>query len=159
MYLHKEDRELFKDMIRYVSEKANIREDIIEKDYYVTLLLLELSQIEYPVVFKGGTSLSKAYRVIDRFSEDIDITFTEHLGEARRKKLKYKVMRPISEKLGLTIVNWEHIESDKDLNRYVFSYESVVDDADDKIPSVVIIETSLMSYSFPTNMCEISNYL
>lgn len=103
MYLHKEDRELFKDMIRYVSEKANIREDIIEKDYYVTLLLLELSQIEYPVVFKGGTSLSKAYRVIDRFSEDIDITFTEHLGEARRKKLKYKVMRPISEKLGLTI--------------------------------------------------------
>lgn len=159
MYLHKEDRELFKDMIQYVSEKANVREDIIEKDYYVTLLLLELSQIDYPVVFKGGTSLSKAYKVIDRFSEDIDITFTEHLGEARRKKLKYKVMQPISEKLGLTISNWEYIESDKNLNQYIFSYESVVDDVDDKIPSAVIIETSLMSYSFPTNVCEISNYL
>lgn len=38
-------------------------------------------------MFKGGTSLSKAFHVIDRFSEDIDITFTEHLGESRRKKL------------------------------------------------------------------------
>ena len=88
MYLHKEDRELFKDMIRYVSEKANIREDIIEKDYYVTLLLLELSQIEYPVVFKGGTSLSKAYRVIDRFSEDIDITFTEPITDVNKLFVK-----------------------------------------------------------------------
>lgn len=159
MYLHREDRELFKDMIRYVSGEASVREDIIEKDYYVTLILHELSQIEYPVVFKGGTSLSKAYGVIDRFSEDIDITFTEHLGESRRKKLKYKILQPISEKLGLVIANWENIESDKDLNQYVFSYESVLDDVDNKIPSAVIIETSLMSYSFPTNVCEISNYL
>ena len=159
MYLHREDRELFKDMIRYVSGEANVREDIIEKDYYVTLILHELSKIEYPVVFKGGTSLSKAYGVIDRFSEDIDITFTEHLGEARRKKLKYNILQPISEKLGLVIANWENIESDKDLNQYVFSYESVLDDVDNKIPSAVIIETSLMSYSFPTNVREISNYL
>ena len=41
-------------------------EDIVEKDYYVTLILKKLSTIEYPVVFKGGTSLSKAFHVIDR---------------------------------------------------------------------------------------------
>ena len=44
-----------------------------------------LSQKEIEIIFKGGTSLSKAYGVIDRFSEDIDITFKEHLGESRRK--------------------------------------------------------------------------
>ena len=91
MYLHKENRELFRDAILLTSQRLEVSEDIVEKDYYVTLILKKLSLIEYPVVFKGGTSLSKAFQVIDRFSEDIDITFTEHLGEARRKKLKYNM--------------------------------------------------------------------
>ena len=52
-------------------------------------------------VFKGGTSLSKGFHAIDRFSEDIDITFDEHIGESRRKKLKNVVLRGISEELGL----------------------------------------------------------
>lgn len=86
MYLHKENRELFRDVILLVSERSEVSEDIVEKDYYVTMILKKLSKIDYPVVFKGGTSLSKAFHVIDRFSEDIDITFTEHLGEARRIK-------------------------------------------------------------------------
>ena len=85
MYLHKENRALFRDAILLTSQRLEVSEDIVEKDYYVTLILKKLSLIEYPVVFKGGTSLSKAFQVIDRFSEDIDITFTEHLGEARRK--------------------------------------------------------------------------
>ena len=159
MYLHKDDRELFKDLITFVSRKTNVREDIVEKDYYVTLILQELSKADYPVVFKGGTSLSKAYGVIDRFSEDVDITFTEHLGEARRKKLKYKILKPISENIELSIINWDTIESDKDLNHYDFSYESVVNNFNDGIPSIVKVETSLMSYSFPTNVCKITNYL
>lgn len=116
--MHKDDRELFKDLITFVSRKTNVREDIVEKGYYVTIILQELSKVDYPVVFKGGTSLSKAYGVIDRFSEDVDITFTEHLGEARRKKLKYKILKPISENIGLSIINWDTIESDKDLNHY-----------------------------------------
>ncbi len=52
MFLHNEDKELFGDMIRYASEITNIREDIIEKDYYVTMILKELAKIEYPIVFK-----------------------------------------------------------------------------------------------------------
>lgn len=105
MYLHKENKELFRDVILLTSQKLEVSEDIVEKDYYVTLILKKLSQIEYPIVFKGGTSLSKAFNVIDRFSEDIDITFSEHLGEARRKKLKYKILKPIADDLGLMIYN------------------------------------------------------
>ena len=92
MYLHKDDKELLRDIIVTVSERTGIDESIVEKDYYVTMILKELVQRNPNVVFKGGTSLSKAYHVIDRFSEDIDITFEEHLGEARRKKIKYQLL-------------------------------------------------------------------
>lgn len=160
MYLHKENRELFHDAILLTSQKLEVSEDIVEKDYYVTLILKKLSSIEYPIVFKGGTSLSKAFHVIDRFSEDIDITFTEHLGEARRKKLKYNILKPVADELGLVICNFDSIESDKNLNHYDFYYESVVGDrVINPIPPYVKLETSLMSYAFPTEEREIGNYL
>ena len=160
MYLHKENRELFRDAILLTSEGLGVSEDIVEKDYYVTLILKKLSSIEYPIVFKGGTSLSKAFHVIDKFSEDIDITFTEHLGEARRKKLKYKILKPIADELGLVIRNFDSIESDKNLNHYDFYYESVVGDrVINAIPPYVKLETSLMSYSFPTEEKMLGNYI
>ena len=67
--------------------------------YNITLILRELAIKNTEVVFKGGSSLSKAHHVIDRFSEDVDITFTEHIGAARRKKLKYNIIGAISEKI------------------------------------------------------------
>lgn len=160
MYLHKENRELFRDAILLTSQKLNVSEDIVEKDYYVTMILKMLSRIEYPVVFKGGTSLSKAFHVIDRFSENIDITFTEHLGEARRKKLKYNILRPIADKLRLEIRNFKYVESDKNLNHYDFYYESVVGNRIiNAVPPYVKLETSLMSYAFPTEEKELYNYI
>lgn len=160
MYLHKENRELFRDVILLTSQQLEVSEDIVEKDYYVTMILKKLSEIEYPIVFKGGTSLSKAFHVIDRFSEDIDITFAEHLGEARRKKLKYNILRPIADELGLDIRNFNSVESDKNLNHYNFYYESVVGDkVINAIPSYVKLETSLMSYAFPTEEKDLGNYI
>lgn len=160
MYLHKENKELFRDVILLTSQKSEVSEDIVEKDYYVTLILKKLSQIDYPIVFKGGTSLSKAFNVIDRFSEDIDITFSEHLGEARRKKLKYKILKPIADELGLVIRNFDSVESDKNLNHYDFYYEPVAGDrVINAIPPYVKLETSLMSYSFPTEERKLRNYI
>lgn len=160
MYLHKENRELFRDVILLTSQQLEVSEDIVEKDYYVTMILKKLSEIEYPIVFKGGTSLSKAFHVIDRFSEDIDITFAEHLGEARRKKLKYNILKPIADELGLDIRNFNSVESDKNLNHYNFYYESVVGDkVINAIPPYVKLETSLMSYAFPTEEKDLGNYI
>lgn len=150
MYLHKEDRELLHDIIITVSEKSGIEESIVEKDYYVTLILKELSRRNPNVVFKGGTSLSKAYKVIDRFSEDIDITFGEHIGESRRKKIKYNLLKPISEELGLPIDNWNYIESDKDYNHYDFLYDAISTSEENVLRPYVKLETALMSYSYPT---------
>lgn len=156
MYLHN-DKELFNDIVALTAERIGQAQDIVEKDYYVTIILKKLSTCEYPICFKGGTSLSKAYGVIDRFSEDIDITFTEHLGESRRKKLKYNILKPIADELGLEIANWDSIESDKDYNHYDMAYRSIIEDP--FLATYVKLETALMSYAFPTVEHKISNYI
>lgn len=54
----------------------------IEKDFWVTLVLRELfaiSDVAEHLTFKGGTSLSKAWHLIDRFSEDVDLTLGREL--------------------------------------------------------------------------------
>lgn len=84
MYLHK-DKDKFRDIVEQVANRTGRSTAVIEKDYYVTLILKLLSEKLNNCVFKGGTSLSKGFHVINRFSEDIDITFDEHIGEARRK--------------------------------------------------------------------------
>lgn len=48
MYLHKENRELFRDAILLTSQKLEVSEDIVEKDYYVTMILKRLSECPYP---------------------------------------------------------------------------------------------------------------
>ena len=158
MYLHK-DREVFKDIIEQVADYNGRTAIVVEKDYYVTLILRLLTEQLEQCVFKGGTSLSKGFHVIDRFSEDIDITFKEHIGESRRKKLKNVVLKGISEMLEMPIVNWNEIQSDRDYNVYLFSYVSVFSLQDDRLPQYVKLETALGSYAFPTQLVEIQNYI
>ncbi len=67
---------LRQEVFRETSRKMGIHEAIIEKDFWVCLILRMLFSSERwgnKVVFKGGTSLSKVYGVIERFSEDIDL--------------------------------------------------------------------------------------
>ena len=158
MYLH-ENKENFQEMIELVSTDTGRAAAVIEKDYYVTLILRLLSEQLSNVVFKGGTSLSKGYHAINRFSEDIDITFDEHIGEARRKKLKNQILKGISEELCMPISNWESTQSDRDYNAYYFSYESVWNLDDDRMLSSVKLETALGSYAFPTEKIKIGNYI
>jgi hypothetical protein len=74
MNLHT-DTERFSTLIHFTAEHFRISPAFIEKDYWITRTLQRMSHNPdaEKVVFKGGTSLSKAYRLTDRFSEDIDI--------------------------------------------------------------------------------------
>ena len=56
MYLH-EDRETFRDLLEQVADKSGRTAIVVEKDYYVTLILKLLSEKLEKCVFKGGTSL------------------------------------------------------------------------------------------------------
>ena len=161
MYLH-EDEGQFKEIIEIISKNTKTSPSVIEKDYYVTIILKlinEKSKLIGDAVFKGGTSLSKCHKAIDRFSEDIDITFTEHLGEKRRKKLKYNVMKTTSDELHLAIKNWEFIQSDRDLNSYFFDYHSLFETSNINLREGVKVETALASYSFPTEAMKISSFV
>ncbi len=79
MNLH-QDKDAFEALLSDVSRRTGIRSDIIEKDYYLTLLLWELSvkQESLPAYFKGGTALYKSIGRMKRFSEDIDLTVAVH---------------------------------------------------------------------------------
>lgn len=77
MNLHKHKQE-FEDLITIVANYIGIPVDAVRKDYYIVLIMQNLQNSEYAekCVFKGGTSLSKCYPgSINRFSEDIDLTF------------------------------------------------------------------------------------
>jgi len=72
--LAKDERELF---FRTAAELMKMPFEIIEKDYWVVWILeilFSIEKLKSCLTFKGGTSLSKIYGVIDRFSEDIDIS-------------------------------------------------------------------------------------
>lgn len=70
-YLH--NRKDFADLLQIVGKELNIHAQLIEKDYWIMHVLYGLEMQGFEFELKGGTSLSKGYHIIDRFSEDIDI--------------------------------------------------------------------------------------
>jgi len=99
MRLH-ENKNEFTQIVQAVAEEFGLETFQVEKDYFVSLFLKELSILKnnVEIVFKGGTSLSKCYKVIDRFSEDIDLTIkfeNKKAGAGLRKRLKQNIVNTI----------------------------------------------------------------
>jgi predicted nucleotidyltransferase component of viral defense system len=122
MLLHN-NRENFMDIVGEVSLAINIDKSLLEKDYFVTLFLKSLTGKEPLLVFKGGTCLSKCFKLIKRFSEDIDINLdgVKELTQNRKKQLKDNIVAVIDE-LGLTLSNPEQIKSGMNYNLYKVAY-------------------------------------
>jgi len=70
-YLHNHSD--FADLIRIVGQEKSIDPALVEKDYWVMHCLFGLQQMGLIFELKGGTSLSKGFGIINRFSEDIDL--------------------------------------------------------------------------------------
>lgn len=70
-YLH--DRPDFVDLLRILEQETGIDIQLVEKDYWIMHVLYGLKNQGFAFELKGGTSLSKGYKIIHRFSEDIDI--------------------------------------------------------------------------------------
>ena len=156
-YLH-ENREEFENAVNLASKHFHILPVIVEKDYYVTMILRKLSEDQGFVVFKGGTSLSKCHKVIKRFSEDIDITIDSKLSQGQMKNLKASIKK-IAAELGLAIPNIDETRSRRSYNRYVLEYQSVLPKPDDAVQTAVLMETSFAEVSFPTVVLPVHNYI
>ena len=91
MNLHT-NKELFSTLVTLTAKHFRITPAFVEKDYWITLILHNLSNSPFSnsIVFKGGTSLSKGYRLVNRFSEDIDIAMIEEKlsGNALKTKIR-----------------------------------------------------------------------
>src|SRR5437660_845078 len=62
-----------KELLEVVADEKELLPDIIEKDYWLMHCLWGIQKSQYRFELKGGTSLSKGFGIIERFSEDIDI--------------------------------------------------------------------------------------
>ena len=91
------DKEKFKDLISTIARKMRFRPIIVEKDYYLTVILNNIETLlSDKIVFKGGTLLNKAHLNYHRLSEDLDFTFFAPLTTRSQRS---GAIMPIREKM------------------------------------------------------------
>lgn len=149
MNLH-DDPQSFELMTQEVCRGIESARQMIIKDYYVTLFLKHLVRLQPEAIFKGGTCLSKCYKVIHRFSEDIDLSYEMGEGkltEGMRRRFKKHVLAA-AELSGLVVRNLDETRSRRDFNKYLIDYPS--DKSEDSIKDNIIVETAVFQASFPT---------
>ena len=144
----------WKEIIETVALEEKRSNTIVEKDLIQSLFLHELSKYDLPFVFKGGTSLSKAYGLIDRFSEDIDLSMNKKPTDSEKRKSN-EIIMGIADKLGLELSNPDMIKTRYNYNKYVFKYESLFDS--NKLE--IIIETSYYQSVYPISKHIINSYI
>lgn len=172
------------EVLNQVSAKTGLPEFVIEKDWWVCTILKAIFQSKYKdaITFKGGTSLSKAYGLIERFSEDIDLIIDRHfLGfEEFPSPTKIKKLRKVSgnfiinefreeliiqiTKLGIkpdeyTIEYDTHVDDLSDPNTLEIIYKSVSPKIDGYIQQRVLLEMSARSLTEPSEQREIISFI
>ncbi|MBQ4058817.1 MAG: nucleotidyl transferase AbiEii/AbiGii toxin family protein [Lachnospiraceae bacterium] len=154
MNWYREYQAEWKEIIETVARELGRSEQMVEKDTIQSMFLFELAKSELPFVFKGGTSLSKAYNLIDRFSEDIDLSMNRRPTQSERVKSKELIIE-IAENLGLVLSNPEEIKSRYDYNKYVFKYDSLFS----VIRLEIIIETSYYQSVYPVDKHVVGSFV
>ncbi len=176
--LSEDDRKV---IINQVSAKKGLVPTAIEKDWWIMIALRAIFKTKYSdyLLFKGGTSLSKSYNLIERFSEDIDLTLDRsffnldgNLTKSQVRNLRKKSAKFVSEVfihefkkelLGnnvkdfeLNIINFE--ESDTDPISIELRYKSLTE----KIPYLqprILIEISSRSLRNPFENREVISFI
>lgn len=160
-----------------VADDKGIVDNAVEKDYWVSMALRAIFSLPYATafVFKGGTSLSKGWGLIERFSEDIDLAIDpKHLGfadittKSQRTKLRKESKKfidgsfavDIEDRLrefgleGFKVVVPETSVSDLDPVVLFVEYDSVLQTRMQYIPERVKIEVSCRSLMEPSEEVE-----
>lgn len=171
-----------RELLNQAAAQTGLPEIAIEKDWWVTVALQACFELTYSpqIVFKGGTSLSKGWNLIERFSEDIDLAidrklfgFDGDMSKNQIKNLRKKSCEFISsvflDDLTKQLTEWNIIDdckllaqpiadSDKDPQTVEIYYNSVFDRSD-YLPQRVLIEVSSRSLIEPSDQREINSIL
>jgi len=161
MTLHT-DKELFKELIDTTAKELNLPSLYVEKDYWVTYVLKNLANSEYSeiAIFKGGTSLSKAYKIIDRFSEDIDLAvITNGVGSNQIKKLIKKIELVILDKNFHELPEHEQTSKGSEFRKTVHDYLKLEGGDFGHANESIILELNSFAHPHPFELKEISTYI
>lgn len=144
-------KDTFEQLVLRTSEYLEVKAEIVEKDYFVTLFLKRIAAVMPDIVFKGGTSLSKCYHIIKRFSEDIDLNFQSEIKppERKRRQLKANIIQIIND-LEFELTNPDAVKSRRDYNRYIIDYPSSLSAA--YLKEQLIVETAIYQRAYPTKV-------
>ncbi len=162
MKLHK-NTDTFKAAIQETSDYFEIRDYLIEKDYWITFVLSQLAKSTFvkSVVFKGGTSLSKAFRLIDRFSEDVDIAVMSQ-PDWTGNKIK-TLIRNVEKKITSDLIETESPGITSKGSRFrksVYRYPSVLSSTkSDNIYDKLIVEINSFANPYPNQQATIQSMI
>jgi len=157
---------------------------VVEKDWWVCVILKAVFQSQYAgsIIFKGGTSLSKAYNLIERFSEDIDLIIDRHLlgFDQLESKSQIKKLRKASggfiinefreeliiqlDKLGIDRKLYEiqfnnHIDDTSDPNTLEIHYQTIIPTDNVYIQQRVLLEMGARSLTEPFETKSVISFL
>ncbi|MDR1116404.1 MAG: nucleotidyl transferase AbiEii/AbiGii toxin family protein [Tannerella sp.] len=152
----------FTELIRLTATHFSIAPEFVEKDYWITLILNRLAQSSHvgSVVFKGGTSLTKGYRIINRFSEDIDVALLDEklTGNALKTKIR-KIEKDITAEL-TEIVEPGVTRKGSVYRKSLFQYPSNINSRlVTNIQKRVIVEINSFANPYPFVQQEITSFI
>jgi hypothetical protein len=131
----------------------------IYQDLVAWLFLKTLTQLDdHPFVFRGGTSLSQSFQIIDRFSEDIDLSVFPLLkGYKFRRDIKQRILT-VAKALGLEVMNIDDIQTDRNFNQYELGFTPFTLS---EIPfkAQIMLEVMLPYPAYPLERRPVQNYI
>ena len=161
MNLHS-NHEFFQDAILATAQHLGIRDVYVEKDYWVTVALYAIfhSNQADQCVFKGGTSLSKCYKLIDRFSEDIDLVVLSKEGENDSQlKAKIRAVSKIVEQ-AMPEIHVEGLTNKKgNIRKTVHAYNKLREGHFGQVRENVIVEATWLGNFEPFQAMHMGSYI
>ena len=135
-----ENKEEFAKVVDLAAKKKGFLPLLMEKDYYLTLILSRVHQLSEGLIFKGGTCLNKIYFSYYRLSEDLDFSM-QLPASALTRGIRRKAIQPVKDKMkkfveqfGLKLDETEEPgRNESKQYLYYFMYQSVVSPVEGKI--------------------------
>lgn len=154
MSWYNDNKEKWKEIIEAVANETKRDNLMIEKDIIQSMFLYAISKENSHLIFKGGTSLSKVYGIIDRFSEDLDISMDIDPTASERRNIK-DLFITIGDKLELKLENKDSIKSRYDYNKYEFTYKSLFSN----IRQEILVETNFYQVVYPIRRQKVTSII
>jgi len=169
-------------LIRKAGDQFDISDMAIEKDFWVCWLLEKLFTLPIKMAFKGGTSLSKAFGLIKRFSEDVDITIDYrnfnpqlnlmHMNRTQLKKIGIQLKEQLKIYISKTVLPHFREQISKIPTEKIFEitlsdeggalrfyYPSIINEQSNYLRDHVLIEFGVRNSTAPCEKYRISPYV